>query len=199
MEPFKEITAPIVPLPYDNIDTDQIIPARYMKSTQKKGLGKYLFYDWRFDANGNPKKDFVLNQPDITCKILVAGDNFGSGSSREHAPWALQDYGFRVIIASSFADIFKHNALNVGLLPVEVERDFRDKLLKQYEKNPNSEIHVDLVNQKVEMVDTGDSTNFEINKYKKKCLLHGIDDIDYLMNLTEEITEFENKRKKTKT
>jgi len=199
MEPFKEITAPIVPLPYDNIDTDQIIPARYMKSTQKKGLGKYLFYDWRFDANGNPKKDFVLNQPDITCKILVAGDNFGSGSSREHAPWALQDYGFRVIIASSFADIFKHNALNVGLLPVEVERDFRDKLLKQYEKNPNSEIHVDLVNQKVEMVGTGDSTNFEINKYKKKCLLHGIDDIDYLMNLTEEITEFENKRKKTKT
>jgi len=199
MEPFKEITAPIVPLPYDNIDTDQIIPARYMKSTQKKGLGKYLFYDWRFDANGNPKKDFVLNQPDITCKILVAGDNFGSGSSREHAPWALQDYGFRVIIASSFADIFKHNALNVGLLPVEVDRDFRDKLLKQYEKNPNSEIHVDLVNQKVEMVGTGDSTNFEINKYKKKCLLHGIDDIDYLMNLTEEITEFENKRKKTKT
>ena len=199
MEPFKEITAPIVPLPYDNIDTDQIIPARYMKSTQKKGLGKYLFYDWRFDANGNPKKDFVLNQPDITCKILVAGDNFGSGSSREHAPWALQDYGFRVIIASSFADIFKHNALNVGLLPVEVERDFRDKLLKQYEKNPNSDIHVDLVNQKVEMVGTGDSTNFEINKYKKKCLLHGIDDIDYLMNLTEEITEFENKRKKTKT
>jgi len=199
MEPFKEITAPIVPLPYDNIDTDQIIPARYMKSTQKKGLGKYLFYDWRFDANGNPKKDFVLNQPDITCKILVAGDNFGSGSSREHAPWALQDYGFRVIIAYSFADIFKHNALNVGLLPVEVERDFRDKLLKQYEKNPNSEIHVDLVNQKVEMVGTGDSTNFEINKYKKKCLLHGIDDIDYLMNLTEEITEFENKRKKTKT
>ena len=199
MEPFKEITAPIVPLPYDNIDTDQIIPARYMKSTQKKGLGKYLFYDWRFDANGNPKKDFVLNQPDITCKILVAGDNFGSGSSREHAPWALQDYGFRVIIASSFADIFKHNALNVGLLPVEVDRDFRDKLLKQFEKNPNSEIHVDLVNQKVEMVGTGDSTNFEINKYKKKCLLHGIDDIDYLMNLTEEITEFENKRKKTKT
>ncbi|MBS3769703.1 MAG: 3-isopropylmalate dehydratase small subunit [Bacteroidales bacterium] len=199
MEPFKEITAPIVPLPYDNIDTDQIIPARYMKSTQKKGLGKYLFYDWRFDANGNPKKDFVLNQPDITCKILVAGDNFGSGSSREHAPWALQDYGFRVIIASSFADIFKHNALNVGLLPVEVDGDFMDKLLKQNEKNPNSEIHVDLVNQKVEMVGTGDSTNFEINKYKKKCLLHGIDDIDYLMNLTEEITEFENKRKKTKT
>ncbi|MGM0532540.1 MAG: 3-isopropylmalate dehydratase small subunit [Bacteroidota bacterium] len=194
MEPFKEITAPIVPLPYDNIDTDQIIPARYMKSTQKKGLGKYLFYDWRFDSNGNPKKDFVLNQPGLTCKILVSGDNFGSGSSREHAPWALQDYGFRVIIASSFADIFKHNALNVGLLPVEVDRNFMDKLLKQNEKNPNTKIHVDLADQKVELTETGESTHFEINQYKKKCLMQGIDDIDYLMSIKEKIIDYENKR-----
>jgi len=199
MEPFKEITAPIVPLPYDNVDTDQIIPARYMKSTQKKGLGKYLFYDWRFNSDGSAKKDFILNQPDLTCKILVAGDNFGSGSSREHAPWALQDYGFRVIIASSFADIFKHNALNVGLLPAEVDKDFMDKLLEQNKKDPKTEVHVDLVKQKVEIVGTSDYTYFEINQYKKKCLLHGIDDIDYLMNLKEDITEFENKRKKTKT
>lgn len=194
MEAFKKITAPIIPLSVDNIDTDQIIPARYMKSTQKQGLGQYLFYDWRFDSNGIPKKDFVLNQPGITCKILVAGENFGSGSSREHAPWALQDFGFRVIIAGSFADIFKHNALNIGLLPVEVDKDFLNKIFRQYEKNPNTKVHVDLVKQKVELTDTEESTYFEINQYKKKCLLKGIDDIDYLLNLKEEIIDYENKR-----
>ncbi|MFP4621635.1 MAG: 3-isopropylmalate dehydratase small subunit [Bacteroidales bacterium] len=194
MEAFREITAPFIPLPSDNIDTDQIIPARYMKSTQKKGLGQYLFYDWRFNSNGTPKKDFVLNQPGITCKILVAGENFGSGSSREHAPWALQDFGFRVIIAGSFADIFKHNALNIGILPVEVNKDFLNKIFRQYEKDPNTQIHVDLVKQKVEITNTGDFTHFDINQYKKKCLLHGLDDIDYLMNMKNEIIDYENKR-----
>lgn len=195
MQAFSEITAPIIPLPVDNIDTDQIIPARYMKSTQKQGLGQYLFYDWRFDANGNPKKNFVLNQPGITCKILVAGENFGSGSSREHAPWALQDFGFRVIIAGSFADIFRHNALNIGLLPVQADKDFLNTIFRQQDKEPNTKLHVDLVNQKVEIVGTEESTHFEINQYKKKCLLHGIDDIDYLMNMKQEIIEYENQRK----
>jgi 3-isopropylmalate/(R)-2-methylmalate dehydratase small subunit len=194
MQPFKEITAPIIPLPVDNIDTDQIIPARYMKSTQKKGLGKYLFHDWRYNSDGSPKEDFILNQPGLTCKILVAGENFGSGSSREHAPWALQDYGFRVIVATGFADIFKHNALNIGLLPVQVEKDFRDKILKQHQKDPKTQLHVDLENQKVTITDTGETTKFGINQYKKKCLLEGIDDIDYLLNMKDEIINYENKR-----
>ena len=197
MEAFKEITAPIVPMPVDNIDTDQIIPARYMKSTQKQGLGQYLFYDWRFGSDGSPKKDCVLNQPGITCKILVAGENFGSGSSREHAPWALQDFGFKVIIAGSFADIFRHNALNIGLLPVEVDKEFLNKIFRQNENDPNTQMHVSLLEQKVELTETGDSAYFEINQYKKKCILHGIDDIDYLMGLKNEIIDYENKRELT--
>ena len=194
MEPFKEITAPVIPLYVDNIDTDQIIPARYMKKKKKNGLGKYLFHDWRYDANENPKEDFILNKPGITPEILVTGENFGSGSSREHAPWALQDFGFRVIVATSFADIFKHNALNIGLLPIKASKEFVNKILKQYDKNPQSKIHVDLVKQQVEIVDTGEIADFEINQYKKKCLLHGINDIDYLLNLRDEISDYEKKR-----
>lgn len=194
MEKFETITAPIIPLPVDNIDTDQIIPARYMKSIQKKGLGQYLFYDWRYDSEGNPKENFILNQTGLTFKILVAGENFGSGSSREHAPWALQDFGFRVIIAPSFADIFKNNALNVGILPVEVEKEFLNKILRLHEQDPNTQVHVDLEKQKVEIFDTKESTGFEINQYKKKCLLNGINDIDYLLSLKDEIIDYENKR-----
>ena len=194
MEPFKEITAPVIPIFVDNIDTDQIIPARYMKSTQKKGLGRYLFHDWRYDDQGNTKEGFILNQPGLNPQILVAGENFGSGSSREHAPWALQDFGFRVILAASFADIFKHNALNIGLLPIQADKSFLHNLLRLYEKKPDTQVHVDLVKQKVAIPDTEEFIYFEINQYKKKCLLHGLDDIDYLLKMKQDILDYENNR-----
>ena len=179
-----------VPLPIENIDTDQIIPARFLKATTREGFGENLFCDWRYDSNGRPKADFVLNQPTYSGKILVAGKNFGCGSSREHAAWSIYDFGFRVVISSFFADIFKGNALNNALLPVQVSDGFLKKIFTTIEKNPATEITVDLQNQKVTLED-GSSESFDINPYKKICLTNGYDDIDYLLSLKEEIKKFQ--------
>lgn len=177
-------------MPIENIDTDQIIPARFLKATTREGFGENLFRDWRYDGEGKPKADFVLNDQTYTGKILVAGKNFGCGSSREHAAWAIYDYGFRVVISSFFADIFKNNALNNALLPVQVSDAFLKKIFEAVHKNPSTSITVDLQNQKVVLED-GTSENFEINAYKKTCLANGYDDIDYLISLRDEIKQFE--------
>ena len=178
-----------IPLPNENVDTDQIIPARFLKATTREGFGDNLFRDWRFDNNGNLVEDFVLNNKLYGGKILVAGKNFGCGSSREHAAWAIYDYGFRVVISSFFADIFKNNALNNGLLPVVVSDQFLKSILTTIEGNPSTEIKVDLENQQVEF--SVQQEKFEINPYKKSCLINGYDDIDYLLSLKEEIKQFE--------
>jgi len=178
-----------VPLPTENIDTDQIIPARFLKATTREGFGDNLFRDWRYDSAGQPVKDFALNNPTYTGKILVAGKNFGSGSSREHAAWAIYDYGFRVVISSFFADIFKNNALNNGLLPVVVSDTFLKKLFDTLKRHPNTVITVDLEKQVVEV--DGEKEKFEINPYKKDCMINGYDDIDYLLNLKKEVKEFD--------
>ena len=189
-ERFSILTSTAVPLPIENIDTDQIIPARFLKATTREGFGENLFRDWRYNEAGNPKTDFVLNDPKFSGKILVGGKNFGCGSSREHAAWALYDYGFRVVISSFFADIFKNNALNNALLPVQVSDSFLKQLLESVEKNPSSKITVDLQNQKVSL-ENGLSESFEINPYKKACLANGYDDIDYLLSLRNEIREYD--------
>jgi 3-isopropylmalate/(R)-2-methylmalate dehydratase small subunit len=189
-EKFITLKSRIVPLSIENIDTDQIIPARFLKATTREGFGENLFRDWRYDDNGKPKADFVLNQPTYSGKILVGGKNFGCGSSREHAAWSIYDYGFRVVISSFFADIFKGNALNNALLPVQVSDGFLKKIFAIVEKNPASEITVDLQKQKVTLED-GSSESFDINPYKKICLTNGYDDIDYLLSLKEEIKKFE--------
>ena len=186
---FTRLVTTGVPLPSENIDTDQIIPARFLKATTREGFGDNLFRDWRFDSAGQPVKDFVLNNPTYTGKILVAGKNFGSGSSREHAAWAIYDYGFRVVISSFFADIFKNNALNNGLLPVVVSDAFLKKLFDTLKQQPNTVITVDLEKQVVEV--DGRRENFEINPYKKDCMINGYDDIDYLLNLKKEVKEFD--------
>lgn len=173
----------------ENIDTDQIIPARFLKATTREGFGENLFCDWRYDANRNPIKDFVLNNPTYTGKILVAGKNFGCGSSREHAAWAIYDFGFRVVISSFFADIFKNNALNNGLLPVVVSDSYLKKLLDSIQQNPKTEITVDLIKQVVNL--NGEEERFDINLYKKTCMINGYDDIDYLLSLNKEIREFD--------
>jgi len=191
MEKFQTIESTAVPLPFENIDTDQIIPARFLKAINRKGFGENLFRDWRFDETGRPKKDFILNDPEYSGIILLAGKNFGSGSSREHAAWALFDYGFRVVVSSFFADIFKNNALNNGLLPVQVSQKYLENLFKAVKDNANAKIRVDLDNQKITLVETGESEWFEINQYKKKCLLSGYDDIDYLLSIKNKIEEFE--------
>ncbi len=194
MEKFITLTDTAVPLEIENIDTDQIIPARFLKVTDKAGFGDNLFRDWRFDQNGNPNEDFGLNNEKYKGSILVTGDNFGCGSSREHAAWALKAYGFKVIVSSYFADIFKGNALNNGLLPVQVSSEFLKKLFKVIDKNPSAEIKTDLENQKIEISDTGESEKFDIDPYKKTCLINGFDDIDYLVSKIDSIKKFEEKQ-----
>lgn len=190
MQPVKIIQTRFVPLPSENVDTDQIIPARFLKATTREGFGKNLFRDWRYWDNDDtkPKKDFVLNQPEYEGKILVAGKNFGCGSSREHAAWALLDHGFTVVVSSFFADIFKGNSLNNGVIPVQVSDDFLQKIFRQ---DNQSTLTVDLENQKIIIDNTGEEETFEINSYKKNCLLNGYDDIDYLVSIKEDIELFE--------
>src|SRR6056297_619638 len=187
IEKFNTIRTTAVPLSIENVDTDQIIPARFLKSTTREGFGDNLFRDWRYDKAGNEKEDFVLNQDKYKGTILVAGKNFGSGSSREHAAWAIYDYGFRVVVSSFFADIFKNNSLNNGLLPVQVSETFLQVLLDAVEANPDTEIEVNLAEQKISITGTGESESFEINPYKKECLLNGYTDIDYLINIKDKI------------
>lgn len=194
LEKFKTIESTCVPLQIDNIDTDQIIPARFLKATSREGFGDNLFRDWRYDKNNQPKKDFVLNNEKYSGVILVAGKNFGSGSSREHAVWAIYDYGFRVVVSSFFADIFKNNALNIGLLPVQVTESFLSKLFGEINMNPETRVKVDLENQEITMLNSGASENFEISSYKKTCLLNGYDDIDYLLSIKDKIHAFEKER-----
>lgn len=189
-EKFITLKSTAVPLSIENIDTDQIIPARFLKATTRDGFGENLFRDWRYSNEGVPNADFVLNNPTYKGKILVAGKNFGCGSSREHAAWAIADYGFRVVISSFFADIFKNNALNNAVLPVTVSDVFLKKTFDAIEKNPNTLITVDLQQQQVTLED-GTSESFDINPYKKICMTNGYDDIDYLLSLHEEIRQFE--------
>ncbi len=190
---LKQIQSTAIPLENENVDTDQIIPARFLKATNRDGFGKNLFRDWRYehDDEAKPKSDFVLNNRVFKGKILVAGKNFGCGSSREHAAWALKDYGFDAVVSSFFADIFKNNALNNFLLPVQVSEAFLQNLFNSIKRNPATEIQIDIENQVIINTDSGNKTSFELNAYKKTCLLNGYDDIDYLLNLKAEIEHFE--------
>ncbi|PIQ48185.1 MAG: 3-isopropylmalate dehydratase small subunit [Cytophagales bacterium CG12_big_fil_rev_8_21_14_0_65_40_12] len=188
MEKVVKVISSAVPLANEDIDTDQIIPARFLKATSREGFGDNLFRDWRYN-NDNSKKDFVLNDSTYAGSILVAGKNFGCGSSREHAAWALYDYGFRVVVSSFFADIFKGNALNNGLLPVQVSEEYLQGLLAAVKADPSTEVQVDLESQEIEF--NGKKATFEVNPYKKVCLINGYDDIDYLVSIKEEITAFE--------
>ncbi|WP_077405702.1 3-isopropylmalate dehydratase small subunit [Cellulophaga omnivescoria] len=187
---FNILKSSVVPLPIENVDTDQIIPARFLKATERKDFGDNLFRDWRYNADNSPKKDFVLNQDKYSGKILVGGKNFGSGSSREHAAWAVYDYGFRCVVSSFFADIFRNNCLNVGVLPVQVSPEFLEKIFAETEKDADSQVEVNLQEQTITIVNTGDKESFDINAYKKENMLNGFDDIDYLLNMKEEITAF---------
>jgi len=191
VEKFSTIVSTCVPLPIENVDTDQIIPARFLKATSRQGFGENLFRDWRYDKNDQPKSDFVLNIKTWKGTILVAGKNFGSGSSREHAAWAIYDHGFRVVVSSFFADIFKNNALNNGLLPVQVSEGFLSVLLKEIQTKPSSAVKVDLEKQTIIILATGNTESFDINPYKKACLLNGYDDIDYLLSIKDKIEKFE--------
>jgi len=192
---FEVLTSTAYPLPIENVDTDQIIPARFLKATERKGFGDNLFRDWRYDADGNLKEDFPLNKSmHEGSKILVGGRNFGSGSSREHAAWSVYDFGLRCVISSFFADIFRNNCLNIGVLPVQVSEAFAAKLFEAIEADPKAEIKVDLPNQTVTLLATGESESFQINGYKKSNMLNGFDDIDYLQNIKEEIAEFSTTR-----
>jgi len=184
-----------VPLPIENVDTDQIIPARFLKATSREGFGKNLFRDWRYNNNdeSQPKKEFTLNDPRYCGSILVAAKNFGCGSSREHAAWAIKDYGFDVVVSSFFADIFKNNALNNFLLPVRVSEGFLQKIFTAVQQDPSTQLEVNLENETIKVVDTGDKEHFDINPYKKECMIHGYDDIDYLLNIMNEIEQFEDK------
>ena len=190
---MKKIISTCVPLPIENIDTDQIIPARFLKATTKEGFGDNLFRDWRFYSDNSPKKDFVLNNPVYEGEILVAGKNFGSGSSREHAAWALKDYGFKAIVSSFFADIFKNNALNNNLLPVQVSEFFLQKLFNAIKENPQTKVSIDLEKQTITY--NSHKQHFDINPYKKMCLMYGYNDIDYLLSLKSNIESFEKSRK----
>ncbi|UCS95358.1 3-isopropylmalate dehydratase small subunit [Echinicola marina] len=192
---FNILKSTVVPLPTENVDTDQIIPARFLKATERKGFGESLFMDWRYDSEGNPKADFVLNDPTYSGKVLVAGKNFGSGSSREHAAWAIYDYGFRCVVSSFFADIFKNNALNVGILPVTVSPAFLEEIFTEVEKDPSTEVEVDIEKQTITLLSTGSAESFDINTYKKGNMQNGFDDIDYLLNMKDEIVEFEAAKK----
>ncbi|MFT6865805.1 MAG: 3-isopropylmalate/(R)-2-methylmalate dehydratase small subunit [Cyclobacteriaceae bacterium] len=187
---FKVLKTTAVPLPIENVDTDQIIPARFLKATTREGFGDNLFRDWRYNTDGSPKAEFILNNPLYSGKILVGGKNFGSGSSREHAAWAVYDYGFRCVISSFFADIFKGNCLNIGVLPAQVSAEFLDKMFKAIEADPNAEFEVSLPEQTVTILSTGEKDNFDINTYKKGNMLNGYDDIDYLQSMKVEIEQF---------
>ena len=190
---FQILKSTAVPLQIENVDTDQIIPARFLKATERKGFGDNLFRDWRYNSDDSVKKDFVLNNANFNGKILVGGKNFGSGSSREHAAWAIYDYGFRCVVSSFFADIFRNNCLNIGVLPVQVSPDFLSKLFQEINENPNSEIKVDLPNQSISILNIDLVESFEINNYKKQNMLNGFDDIDYLINIKSEIEDFAKK------
>lgn len=194
MEKFKTLKSKAIPLAIENIDTDQIIPARFLKATDRTGFGDNLFRDWRYNKDDSLNTDFILNNPKYSGNILVAGDNFGCGSSREHAAWALTDFGFKVIVSSFFADIFKGNALNNGLLPVQVSPDFLKVLLTEITEKPNTTLKVNLEAQTITVGDTSFSSSFDIDPYKKTCLLNGYDDIDYLLSKKEAIETFENNK-----
>ncbi len=194
IDKYITIESSAVPLPIENVDTDQIIPARFLKATTREGFGENLFRDWRYDKNDEPKPDFVLNQGINSGSILVTAKNFGSGSSREHAAWAIYDFGFKVVISSFFADIFKGNALNNGLLPVQISGGFLAIIFKAIEDEPTSKLKVDLENQEITLLSSGEKERFEINSYKKECLIKGYSDIDYLLSLKDKIEEFEQSR-----
>ena len=194
MEKFIKLKDTAVPLDAENVDTDQIIPARFLKATDKEGFGENLFRDWRFDKSGEPNEDFVLNQDKYSGPILVAGNNFGCGSSREHAAWAIKAYGFKAVVSSYFADIFKGNALNNGVLPVQVSPDFLHKLFISVERNPDEKIMIDLEEQKISISSSGESESFDIDTYKKTCLINGYDDIDFLTSKLDAIKNYEMKR-----
>jgi len=191
MEKFIKLTSSVVPLPIENVDTDQIIPARFLKATDKNGFGNNLFADWRYNKDGSPKADFVLNNPQYSGSILVAGKNFGSGSSREHAAWAIDGYGFKVVVSSFFADIFQNNALNNGVLPVVVSIEFLADIFSSVNADPKTTLTIDLENQLITNNATGKSESFYINPYKKECLLNGLDDIDYLLSKKDLIEAYE--------
>jgi 3-isopropylmalate/(R)-2-methylmalate dehydratase small subunit len=191
---FDILETTCVPLPLENVDTDQIIPARFLSATTREGFGENLFRDWRYKKSGEKNTEFVLNNPKYSGKILVAGKNFGSGSSREHAVWAIFDYGFRAVVSSFFADIFMNNSLNNGLLPIVVTDDFLKKLQDLIQKEPSTKVRIDLEKQTLTIIPTGDSVKFNINPYKKECLLKGLDDIDFLLSMKELITGYETSK-----
>jgi 3-isopropylmalate/(R)-2-methylmalate dehydratase small subunit len=191
---FNILKSTAVPLPIENVDTDQIIPARFLKATKREGFGDNLFRDWRYNNDNTPKKDFVLNNPIYPGKILVGGKNFGSGSSREHAAWAIYDYGFRCVVSSFFADIFKNNSINIGILPVQVSPAFLEKIFKAIEKDPKTQLEINLPDQTITLAATGEKESFDINGYKKHNMLNGFDDIDYLTSMKDEIKSFANAR-----
>ncbi len=193
IEKFITLTSTCVPLPIENVDTDQIVPARFLKATTREGFGENLFRDWRYDKSGKPRQDFVLNNGRHTGQILLTGKNFGSGSSREHAAWAIKDFGFKVVVSSFFADIFRNNSLNNGLLTVQVSEEFLARLFESVEADPSTRVKVDLENQEISVLPDGPREKFDINSYKKNCLLNGYDDIDYLMSMRDEIMEWEKK------
>jgi 3-isopropylmalate/(R)-2-methylmalate dehydratase small subunit len=193
-EKFNSLISTAVPLNIENVDTDQIIPARFLKATKRINFDKNLFRDWRYNQDNSLKKDFVLNKNIYGGKILIGGKNFGSGSSREHAAWAIYDYGFRCVVSSFFADIFRNNCLNIGVLPVQVSEVFLSKIFNQVEAKPSSEIKIDLNEQSIKIIDLNLTENFEINSYKKNNLLNGFDDIDYLINMKKQIREFNRNR-----
>lgn len=195
MKKFQTLTSTAIPLPIENVDTDQIIPARFLKATTKDGFGDNLFADWRYDKEGNPKADFVLNNPTYSGEILVTGKNFGSGSSREHAAWAVAGYGFRAVVSSFFADIFRNNALNNGVLPVIVSPDFLADIFKSIEQDPKCTLTIDLEKQTITNNTNNATESFDINPYKKECLLKGLDDIDYLLAKKDLIEQYEKEQK----
>jgi 3-isopropylmalate/(R)-2-methylmalate dehydratase small subunit len=195
IEKFELIYSSAVPLPNENVDTDQIIPARFLKATTREGFGENLFRDWRYNSNGKPIPSFPLNDSKYSGTILVAGKNFGCGSSREHAAWSVHDYGFKVVVSSFFADIFRNNCLNNGVLPVQVTAAFASSIFETIKRNPKAEFKADLENQTFTNLATGESIGFEISPYKKECLQNGYDDIDYLINLKDKVLEFENARR----
>jgi 3-isopropylmalate/(R)-2-methylmalate dehydratase small subunit len=191
---FDILESTCVPLPFENVDTDQIIPARFLSATSREGFGDNLFRDWRYNKRGEKNSEFVLNNPRFSGKILVAGKNFGSGSSREHAVWAIFDYGFRAVVSSFFADIFMNNSLNNGLLPIVISDDLLKKLHSLIQENPATQVNINLEKQTLTIVPTGDIVNFTINPYKKECLLKGLDDIDFLLSMKSSITDYETSK-----
>jgi 3-isopropylmalate/(R)-2-methylmalate dehydratase small subunit len=195
---FDILESTCVPLLLENVDTDQIIPARFLSATSREGFGDNLFRDWRYTKSGEKNKEFILNNPEYTGKVLVAGKNFGSGSSREHAVWAIFDYGFRAVISSFFADIFMNNSLNNGLLPIIVSDEFLKKLLALVKNNPSEKIRIDLDKQILTIISAGNTVKFAINPYKKECLLKGLDDIDFLLSMKSQITSYENNKSHVK-